>query len=203
LSGGVLRIVLQREGCMKLLAVLIFVLPIAMQGQAERRFEFRGLYLADSITSELQRTHRLSCSRDIDKVEGLEFCSFANREFAGGRAFIIASLVDRKISGFHFRFDQERYMLAFGALQSRWGDPDSLRAEVVKNQMGAEFENTLARWVLSDGVVELDRYVSTVTESGISISYVALDSIASVRRACVKAKASLRDFGGTLPEGCK
>jgi len=187
---------------MRFLVVVFLLFPISLFSQSRERFDFRGMRLGDSVTREVERTQRLSCRRNLENVRGLEWCTPSNREFAGGNAIIIVNLLDRKISSFLFSFDSELFYPAASGLQSRWGEPDSLRSEVVENRMGAKFENVLMRWILNDGVLELDRYGTTVTEGALSISNASLDSVAMSRRLCEKAKKEQRNFGGKLPEGC-
>ncbi len=160
------------------------------------------MHLTDSVTRDIERAQQLSCRDDLERIKGLSYCVPSNRDFVGGTAFIIINLTEKRISHFYFSFDTDRFFSIVSALETRWGAADSTKHMEVKNAMGASFDNVVLKWTLADGIVELERYASKVTEGKLSIQHPALVKTGTDRRLCVQAKAAQKDFGGKLPEGC-
>jgi hypothetical protein len=179
--------------------LFILIASSTLAAQTRERFEFRGLHLGDSLTSDLVRDQRLNCR----KVGPGESCEAADKHVAGVTTFwVSAETIDRKISGFRIDFGARDFGAIQDAFTARWGKPDSVETRDWQNRAGAKFPNRVVHWNLGDGALEVSQLGPSMTTGEVSIDFLPLVDIQAKRRACAAAKAALKDLGGKLPEGC-
>lgn len=183
--------------------LLLIILSSALTGQTRERFELRGMHLGDSVTTEIERAQRLRCHETPGSVYGDESCMAADTHFAGVETFLISvETVDRKISAFRIDFSIYDSKVLLDAFTARWGKPDSTASRDWQNQMGAKFPNPVSLWQLSDGTLEVAQFGPSMRTSEAGITLKALLDVQTRKNQCSAARASLKDLGGKLPEGC-
>jgi len=88
--------------------------------------------------------------------------------FAGVAANIDAAFFEDKLASVHVYVFATDFEDVLRALLDRFGKPDSLENMIVKNRMGAEFQNVVALWKRGDVILKAERFGSDLTESLVS-----------------------------------
>ena len=180
----------------RIACALLAVAPTFHLSAQTTQFEFRGLHLGDTGTSQVEKEQRFDCHRATDSWS--VSCSIFHDQLAGVSVFTGVMLVDRRISHLGFIFAANDFQKLLDVFSARWGSPSSLKTDEVQNRMGAKFENETAVWEFSDGLLTLERYGSDLTNGHAGIGDNRLLTLSMQRRDSVRSEAMKKDFAAPL-----
>jgi hypothetical protein len=88
--------------------------------------------------------------------------------YAGVPANIMARFYEDRLTSISVTIFSSHFDSVVKALTERYGKPDSLETPIVKNRMGAEFQNVKAQWKRGDVILGAEKYGSSVTDGRVS-----------------------------------
>lgn len=177
------------------LAALALLLSGAPTANAAPPIEFKGLQLGASLDQAKEMFPMLACVPGVktgvtecveasgwnrhcarreayDNEADYEACQRAYnslKTYAGLRIKRIALVFrDGSFTEAHVFIDPATYEQIVETISAKYGNPTSETSESVQNRFGARYENSLARWMLTDGYIGVNRYGSTL-DTGIVI----------------------------------
>ena len=158
---------------------------------ARPTFELRGQRFGD----ELPKKDR-SCSPD-KSIPGTHHCyTLMPGEIAGVEiGDVISSYLDGRLYGVSYRFAEFGYDPLAAALETKYGQPDSVFATRLQNRMGANFVNETKLWRFADGMMMISRYGAKLTEGRIEATHYEGLKAWAARQKIADREAALRDLG--------
>lgn len=150
---------------------------------ADQQIDFKGTALGASEQDFAAKHARYRCSDTEPKFRSLSdrtcfilgkpdksFQDPKDRDgtFAGVPANIFANFYDNRLHRISVSLFASEFGRVLKALNERYGTPDSFETPVVKNRMGAEFQNAVAVWKRDGVSLKAEKYGSDLSTSSVS-----------------------------------
>jgi len=140
---------------------------------AEQDIDFKGTALGVSEQDFKAKHSRYRCRDTGEKFRALSdrTCTVFGKPdkpfqgpkdpegtFASVPADVFVSFYDDRLHRITVNIFASHFGTALQALNARYGTPDSIDKPIVKNRMGAEFENVIAVWKRGDISLKIEKY---------------------------------------------
>lgn len=154
--------------------------------------EIKGV-AAGAALSEMRSTFTgVSCSQ---KSEAMEIClSFDEFGFGGVTAVGVgAEVVNERVATLVIYINESDFGRVASALEAKYGKPTADTTEVIRNRMGAAFDNRQAGWEWDGSRLLAIQRAGKIDRSSISLHSLELAAKASQERA-EQAKEAAKDL---------
>jgi hypothetical protein len=155
-----------------LLLSSLILLVLSEQGAAQRKvqFDFRGLRMGDSASTELSSdVSEAHCTIDDEETQD-STCYLFDDHVGEVETDIGLSFASGKLISVLMTFDSDDYPTMAAAFQAKYGRPHRVSHETVSTAMGARYQNEILLWRTTSGDLTVARYGSTVSEGYASIT---------------------------------
>lgn len=189
---------------MKIWSLALMVLVLAPEVRAEP-MELKGITIGMSASDVAAKYPKFFCSNmesgnrvcgDFrpDRSPGSplhhpELETFGGEKIKG----FYVTMRDGVVSNVRVRLDSNRYLPVTTALTAKYGAPAAKETSVVKNRMGAEFDQEEQTWKAGDERIIAKRRGSTLTEMEVSLIS-ERQRLQQIEEMKEKAKASTKDL---------
>lgn len=163
-------------------AVALLTLPVLSLAAGED-IDFKGVPFGASEQEFAERHPDFRCN-DTDarvRVGGDRSCILFGKPdrafespkhqagtYAGVPANLLVRFYENRLASVTAFIFPAHFDIVLKALSERYGKPDTFETPIVKNRMGAEFQNMKAVWTRHDVILRADKYASSITEGSVS-----------------------------------
>lgn len=126
-----------------------------------RHYDFRGIHLGDSISSDVAATHRMECDADG--------CLIAKDTLADVEASTFLASLDGRVMSVVVTFPSESFATMEKLVAAKWGEPSSVKTDTLAHRPRLK-----ASWPMAEGTLNLSSWGYLIIGS---------DSLTSIKRA--------------------
>lgn len=155
------------------LATLAIMAHSAVWAQAAPQLAYKDIYIGQDA-SFFRQNSQYTCSKEPKLAIGDESCIMRPGEkptIANVPATaVLAVIYENRVHSIIVAFKPADFTQVSQALEEKFGKPTDSKTATVTTAAGGSFENTILKWVTSDGMINVQKYGSRLTSTSMEIS---------------------------------